>query len=413
MPWQRDQNGRQVWVPDETSGIGARVDPMAPPIPTGIDLTAPFRDGGPFSGWQSGAQPPRFVQPATPPPSARGPTPGARDLGLTETAPGSWEFQGLPPSMTFSPEDFGLGPGGPPVSSFTPDPITAPPARGVNPSLAGREQFMRDREGRIGGMFDRYQEGIKADDPANRSPWARLGEIASRIAADGDLANAGVITYGYLGEERDYRREAADTTMRLGLAREDLTGETAEAGFAADTGEFEASEGTARDAYGVDVANTQQGNEARASNLDRQDRAGTAAWAAQRDLALAEYQNNQGRLDAATSALAGLGGEGGLAAAGSLFGVLPVEMQEAAVQRLREEGLTSMIQQDQAAAGTSASRARNNVHRRMEGLAGRSIPRPPNRLVDAAGLARYYQQNGVSVNRPEVARAFPGIGRPE
>ena len=184
---------------------------------------------------------------------------------------------------------------------------------------------------------------------------------------------------------------------------------SAEAGFAADSGDFQAESGTAQDQYQTRNANIQNrySNDVRQAGVRNQ--AAAAGADQQARIAAMEYERQM----AALQALSGMGGPGGLEASRGMFSDLDPSLQAGADESLRTSGLANVIQQEVAGAGGNAGRARRAIHARMESMAGQSIPQPPRTLTDPAALARYYIQQGVPLTHPDVARAFPGIGAPE
>lgn len=292
-----------------------------------------------------------------------------------------------------------------------PGPLTipAPPAREANPAFAAREEYLGGREGRLRDLMAGRLEAMKADDPAGRPWWERLAEIGGRIAADGSLANAGVVTADYFGDERAYRERIQDALLQYGLGQEDLGMETAEAGFARQGAEHEAASGTREDEYRTGVVNTQNQYENSLRQSEGRNQFAIAGADVASRQALMEYERQM----AVLNALGQMGGEGGLGAAESMFSGLDPRLQEGAQNTLEMSGLASLIQQEMMNAGDNAGRAVRNVHQRMEGLAGRQLERPPRTMQDPVALARWYADQGVPLGHEAVRRSFPGIGAPE
>lgn len=402
MPWVRNPNGGPNLWQDPVTGETSEDRPY-----TGYQDVQPREGASPFSTdvrratqgtmnnlgigienvWNGETRLPDFGGYFRRPP----PTPA-------QTAPST--PPALPGPIQYDPATFGVdtgsGPGGPPVTQITPEAFPTPPAREPNPGLQDLVQYMREREGRTSGMFERYLQSVQQGDPTLNPRWQRIAAILGQIAAQPRLAFAGRATSDYLADEQARRAGIQEQVMRIGLAREDLSGDTAEAMFNARTGEWEAEEGTERDVYNTNLSNIGARNEAARYNAARSDEAGAARYSSGQALARQEYLQASEELRQALGAAAA-GGD--IEAYGSLFGRLPEGMQQTQVDRAAQQGLASIIAENG-----------NRSHRKMEELAGRELPRPPRQLRDnPTALARWYAQNGVPLTHPEVRSAFPGF----
>lgn len=168
----------------------------------------------------------------------------------------------------------GIGGGTLPTAPTLPD----APTYSADPGLQSRADSARDRQTRISGLFDQQYSDLKADDPQNRNRWSRFGEYLSSLAADGNLANAGVLMSDLMQDERDYGQMMNETRLDGQLRGEefDLVADEADAGVL--SGAHNASERTTEARYGRDTNQTQlMANYALAAYEAQQRQAGEAA----------------------------------------------------------------------------------------------------------------------------------------
>lgn len=413
MPWVRLPSGETVWVDEQGRQSESRpYESMSPsPERSGLGnlLSVPGTAiGNVYRGmenvaagidrWATVPEGERVTGPAAPPQ-------GSSPAGLVpmQHADGTvtMEFpheEGLPMEPSYRvPPPASLG-AGPPVSepTFTPYPeMEDVPA---NPAASELVKYMQGRESRVGAIFDRLMQQAEAGDPSNQHWASRLGGMLLAAASGGDIPGGAGALNEHLAGERAQRAAIQDRLMQLGLAREDLGGEVAEARFNESTGRWEAGRGNVERRHQTRLANIEGQNTRSERSADRRTQAGIAGWQAQAALDAERYSSDNDRLNSAILMQIQMGGNP--EAFSSAMGVLPEGMQRRAMEGMATQGLAGII----ASAGSRA-------HREMERLAGRTLPRPPRSLRDdPQRAARWYASNGVSLSHPEVLQAFPGLG---
>src|SRR5690606_18662123 len=137
--------------------------------------------------------------------------------------------------------------------------------------------------------------------------------------------------------------------------------------------------GTEMDRYQTGVQNQLGQYETSRENAQLANELGLTQWRVGPEVAMQEFLRNQGRLEAAQSAMAGLGGEAGISTLSSQLGVLPVEQQIVDIQPLQLQLLMSLLKYPLSGA-RNENQVRRAVHTQMERIAGRKIPRPPSNI---------------------------------
>lgn len=298
------------------------------------------------------------------------------------------------------------------AATFTPENLPNAPTLTADPALASREEYMRGREGRVMDIINRSIANTREGDPMERPWWQRVGELFGTAAQSQDVAHMGGDIWGQIDGWRQEQRQIERDVAQLELGAEDVRGQTAESGFARQSGEHAVGQQNLQNQFNVDTANVGQRNNASQFNVGERNASSRAAQSAQLQLALARYQELQGRIDAATNLAAQQGGAGGFAAAGSMFQDLDPSIGQGVMTRQAETGLVRIIENSRAMAGNNENRQANAIHHAMEGLAGHTLPRPNRNVLksgDPAMLARYYVQQGVPLDNAQVLSNYPGF----
>lgn len=330
-------------------------------------------------------------------------SPGDASTGQVAPPPPQPHF-GPVPGIDINPSEFGIGTG----PSMTPIPdaatIPPPPDRTIDPALAERELAMEKRGGRIHDIYSQYLSGLESEDPSKQPWWRRLGAMASAMGAGGDLAHAGVASGSVLEHEAQQRAAIRDAVMRMGLSEEDVGMDTTNAHLASVSGAHNVGEENTQGRYATDVTNLDRQDSRHVAQVQEGNQNARTTWQVNNQVALARYQQALAELHAAQQAVAGGGGEAGLAATESMFGRLPEQMQVAATEQQARRGLTAMITQ---------AREPGRIHRQMEAVAGHNLPRMPDMNQHSPEqIAEWYVSHGVNLASPAIIHAFPGFGAP-
>jgi len=305
-------------VPETITAFGA--EPSQPsasqaPRPAAPTPSIPIAGGPNFlpapGGTSFALQPNVLAQALTPRPPAAQPRPdenigaatgehiGGFPRGIAESGP-TPEFQQYSDTIGNL-----IGQIGNPSVPAVPQLPNAPTAT-VNPAF----QYMADaaeRQNQTGQqMLGEMRQLLERNNPNARSKWVRFGEYLSAVAADGDLANAGVIMTEQLRNDREMAEEYARETM--GLTMQGMSFEAAQQQAMANllSGQHATSETNVERAYERDVGQTELQSRYDLAAVDAQNRATQSAATLAAGLAENTYGEATAQRERRSGALAGL-----------------------------------------------------------------------------------------------------------
>lgn len=292
-------------------------------------------------------------------------------------------------------------------AQFTPTPVPYAPDRTVDPSLAGREQYAQDREGRIGELVQQALSNGQRWNMWERPMWNRLLNMAAPVLNGRDGSQV-------LESWNQGAQELEDRALRLELGMEDERGRTAEAGFARQSGEHQVAEGNTERRYGVDVGNIQLGNQAEMYNTGEANANTRASASQQLQLSIAQYEQQAADLAQARQAILSQGGPAAFSTFGQMISPAGEEVTQQALAQQARTTLSSLISETATGAGNTINDQRRAVQQEMERIAGRELPSPPAATFrNPRALTEFYIRAGVPLDSPELLVNFGTFGAPE
>ena len=131
----------------------------------------------------------------------------------------------------------GVGGGG----RFTPTLNPDAPETTVDPALASRETFARERQGRIMELIAQARAAGADSDPWARNVWQRVLAMVPGLAG-AEPGRMGAVGAATLDDWNSQHRASLDRELELAFMGEEEGTRAAEAGFARQTGEHQVGE---------------------------------------------------------------------------------------------------------------------------------------------------------------------------